>query len=215
MVLVFTTIMLRPRHAGMLDIAFLAGLWMLWPAQPSADRFGLWLHRLTLVVLAAVCVEQISWTVHAVRADVHGSYCGDPATAQFLATNAAGKRVAGFGYESIGPAAWFSGPIYVNQPHPYWVWSRRARVDAQAPAVLATHPDFVVYGGAQIDLSQGDLIDDWYRADEPVIPLSDTYGVLAWAEAHGYRETHRFCGHAWMRGGSAEELCQVILEPQS
>jgi hypothetical protein len=214
MVLVFTSIMLRPRHAGMLDIAFLAGLWMLWPAQPSADRFGLWLHRLTLVTLAAVCVEQISWTVHAVRADVHGPYCGDPATAQFLAAHAAGKRIAGFGYESIGPAAWFSGPIYVNQPHAYWVWSSHARVDAQAPAVLATHPDFVVYGGAQIDLNEGDLIDDWYRADEPVIPLSDTYGVLAWAEAHGYRETHRFCGHAWMRGGSAEELCQVILDPQ-
>ena len=214
MVLVFTSVVMRPRHAGMLAIAFFAALWMLWPARPPAGGFRLWLHRLTLVVLAVVCLEQISWTLHAVRADVRGPYCGDPATAQFLAAHARGKRVAGFGYDSIGPAAWFSGPIYINQPHAWWLWSRNARVDAQAPAVIAAHPDFIVYGGADVDPAQADLIDDWYRAAEPSVPLSDTYGVLAWAETHGYRETHRFCGHAWMRNGYSEELCQVILEPR-
>jgi hypothetical protein len=214
MVLVFTSIALRPHHAGMLAIAFFAGLWMVWPAQAPTDRFRQWLYRLTLLLLAAVCLEQVFWTVHAIRADVRGLYCGDPAAAQFLATHAAGKRVAGFGYNSIGPEAWFSGPIYVNQTHAYWIWSRNAPVDALAPAVLATHPDFVVYGGAEVDAREGDLIDDWYRVDEPRIPLSDTYGVVAWAQAHGYRETHRFCGHAWMRNGSAEKLCQVILEPR-
>jgi hypothetical protein len=214
MVAVFSSVVFRARHAGMLDLTFIAALWVLWPAQPPAGRLRLSLHRLTLLLLAAVCLEQIFWTIHAVRADVRGRYCGDPATAQFLAGHATGKRVAGFGYDSIGPAAWFSGPIYINQPHAYWVWSSHARVDAHAPAVLATHPGFVVYGGAQSDPHQDDLIDDWYRSDEPAIPLNDTYGVLAWAESHGYRETHRFCGHAWMRNGYSEELCQVILEPQ-
>jgi hypothetical protein len=214
MVFVFTSVSIRPRHAGMLAVAFLAALWMLWPAQPPAAGLRAWLHRLTLLLLAVVCLEQIAWTLHAVRADVHGPYCGDPATAQFLAAHAAGKRVAGFGYDSIGPAAWFSGPIYSNQPHAWWVWSSNARVDAEAPAVLATHPDFLVYGGAEVDPRQGDLIDDWYRSAEPEFPLSDTYGVLGFARTHGYRETHRFCGHAWMRNGSAEELCQVILEPR-
>lgn len=214
MVLVFTSVVLRPRHAGMLDVAFIAALWMLWPSRPPDAGFRLWLHRVTLLLIVAVCLEQISWTFHAARADVRGPYCGDPATAQFLAAHARGKRVAGFGYDSIGPAAWFSGPIYINQPHAYWVWSRDARVDAQAPAVLATRPDFIIYGGANLDPRQGELIDDWYRAVEPSIPLSDMYGVLAWAETHGYRETHRFCGHAWMRNGYSEELCEVILEPR-
>jgi hypothetical protein len=214
MVLVFTSVVLRPRHAGMLDLAFVAVLWMLWPAQPPAAGLRRWLHRLTLILLAAVCLEQISWTFHAVRDDVYGPYCGDPAMAQFLAAHAAGKRIAGFGYDSIGPAAWFSRPIYINQPHAYWVWSRSARVDEQAPAVIATRPDFIVYAGADLDPRDGELIDDWYRAAEPGVPLSDTFGVLAWAETHGYRETHRFCGHAWMRNGYSEELCQVILEPQ-
>jgi hypothetical protein len=117
---------------------------MLWPAQAPAAGFRLWLHRLTLIALAAICLEQISWTLHAVRADVHGHYCGDPATAQFLAAHARGKRVAGFGYESIGPAAWFSGPIYINQSHADWLWSSNARVNEQAPAVLSTRPDFIV-----------------------------------------------------------------------
>jgi hypothetical protein len=214
MVALFTSVALRPRHAGMLAIAFFAGLWMIWPAQPPGAGLRLWLHRLTLLCLAAVCLEQISWTLHAVRADMRGPYCGDPAAARFLATQAAGKRVAGFGYDSIGPAAWFSGPIYINQPHAYWLWSRNARVDAQAPAVLATHPDFIVYGGANVDSHDGEVMDGWYRADESTVPLGDTYGVVAWAEAHGYRDTHRFCGHAWMRDGYAEELCQVILEPR-
>lgn len=214
MVAVFTSISLRPRHAGMLAVAFIAALWMAWPAQPPAAGARLGLHRITLVLLAAVCLEQISWTVHAVQSEVRGPYCGDSATAQFLASRAAGKRVAGFGYDSIGPAAWFSGPIYINQPHAYWVWSTNAPIDAQAPAVLATRPDFIVYGGANVNSRQGDLIDDWYHAAEPAIPLTDAYGVLAYAESRGYRETHRFCGHAWMRDGYSEELCQVILEPQ-
>jgi hypothetical protein len=214
MVAVFTSVVCRPRHAGMLATAFFSALWMIWPVQPPTGGARLWLHRLTLLLLTTACLEQVFWTVHAVRADVHGAYCGDPAAAQFLAIHAAGKRVAGFGYDSIGPEAWFSGPIYSNQPHAYWLWSRNARVDERAPAVIATHPDFVVYGGAEVDPREGDLIDDWYRADEPEIPLSDTYGVVAWAEAHGYGETHRFCGRAWMRSGSAEELCQVILEPR-
>jgi hypothetical protein len=65
-----------------------------------------------------------------------------------------------------------------------------------------------------VDPRQGDVIYDWYRVADPTVPLGDRYGVLAWAQTHGYHETHRFCGHAWMRSGSAEALCQVILEPQ-
>ncbi|HTV13177.1 MAG TPA: hypothetical protein VME68_00600 [Acidobacteriaceae bacterium] len=214
MVAVLTSISLRPRHAGMLAVAFIAALWMVWPERLPATGLRLWLHRFTLILLAAVCLEQIAWTLHAVRADVRGPYSGDQSAARFLASQAAGKRVAGFGYDSVGPAAWFSGPIYVNQPHAYWIWSSRAPIDAEAPAVVATHPDFIVYGGANVDPRQGELIDDWYRNDEPDVPLGDTYGVLAYAESHGYRETHRFCGHAWMRNGYSEELCQVILEPK-
>ena len=214
MVIVFTVVALRPHHAGMLAVAFVAALWMLWPEQAPPAGFRLWLHRLTLIALAAICLEQISWTLHAVRADVHGHYCGDLATAQFLVAHARGKRVAGFAYESIGPVAWFSGPIYINQPHACWLWSSNARVNAQAPAVLSTRPDFIVYGGADVDPRQGDVSDDWYRVTDPAVPLGDRYGVLAWARTHGYLETHRFCGHAWMRSGSVEALCQVILEPQ-
>jgi hypothetical protein len=60
------------------------------------------------------------------------------------------------------------------------------------------------------------ITDDWIApnlAQERRTPLNDVYGIIPFAEAHGYRETHRFCGRSFMRAAYAEELCEVALEP--
>jgi hypothetical protein len=90
------------------------------------------------------------------------------------------------------------------------------RIDQQAPATIASHPDVIVVGGFDWSPKNGTITDDWIAptlSELNRIPLNDVYQIIPYAEAHGYRETHRFCGSAFMRQGYSEIECQVALEP--
>jgi hypothetical protein len=216
LVLVFSSMYMAPRHAGMLWESLLVALWLTWPAQPPSTAPRLWLHRIAVAALVLVALGQIWWTTHALWSDIHQPYSGDLAMAKFLHAQPPGQRIAGFYYDTVGPEAYFSQPVYFNQPTAYWAWSRNVRTDQQAPATIATHPDIIVIGGWEWSLRNGNILDDWLPTDPANlnrIPLNDAYRILPYAEAHGYRETHRFCGHAFMRGGYDELLCQIALQP--
>lgn len=216
MVAGFTWMYLAPRHVGMVWEALIASLWMTWPAELSPRWYEKWLHGLTVAALVAVGLNQAQWTAHAVWEDIHQPYSGDEAMAQWLKTNEAGKRIAGFGYHSVGVTGWFDGPLYFNQPATYWIWSQQPRLNARAPFTLAARPDVIIFGGWSWSEHNADVSEDWIKPDLATlnsVPLNDAYHVIDYAEAHGYRETHRFCGHAFMRNGYSEELCQVALEP--
>ncbi len=216
MVLAFTSMYIAPRHAGMLWIAFVAALWITWPAERLTAGRGLGLRRVFVALLLLISVDQIAWTAHAVVSDMHQPYSGDVATARFLAAQPPGTRIAGFYYHTIGAAAFFPHPIFFNQPAAYWVWSENARVNPAAPSAIATHPDVIVIGGYNASPQNDNIVNDWIPpdpADINRIPLGDRYSIVLYAEAHGYRETHRFCGHAFMRYGYAEDLCDVVLQP--
>jgi hypothetical protein len=177
---------------------------------------GLGLRRVFVALLILVAIDQIAWTVHAVASDIHQPYSGDRAMASFLAAQPPGTRIAGFYYHTVGDAAFFPHPVFFNQPHSYWEWSENVRVTPSAPATIATHPDVIVMGGFISSPHDDNIVDDWIApnpADLYRIPLNDRYGVLPYAKAHGYRETHRFCGHAFMRDGYSEELCEIALQP--
>jgi hypothetical protein len=216
MVLIFTSIYLAPRHAGMLWVALVAALWLTWPEEGAAVSWKLWVHRITVAALLLIAGDQAWWTAHAVWADIHGPYSGDVAMAKFLRTQAPGKRIAGFYYHSVGPAALLPHSVYFNQPASYWIWSREVRTDQQAPVTIASHPDVIVVGAFDWNPRNGTITDDWIApnlAELNRIPLNDGYAIIPYAEAHGYRETHRFCGTAFMRQGYSEIECQVALEP--
>jgi hypothetical protein len=216
MVLVFTSMYLAPRHAGMLWTALIASTWLTWPTRAPASWNALWLQRAVVAALAVVAIQQAMWTALAVHADVHHAYAGDTAMAQFLKSKRPGKRVAGFYYYTVGAAAWFRHPIFFNQPHAYWAWSREVRTVQGAPATIATRPDVIVASGMEPSAHDANITDDWIApnlAQERRTPLNDVYGIIPFAEAHGYRETHRFCGRSFMRAAYAEELCEVALEP--
>ena len=201
--------------------SLLATLWLTWPAETRPAEgmnpgWGLWVRRATLAVFVLVGLNQLQWTAHCLWADIHKPYAGDEAMARWIKANAAGKRIAGFGYHSVGVTAWFDHPIYFNQPATYWIWSRTPRINARAPFAIATHPDVIVYGGWDWSPENAEISEDWVKPDLSKlnrIPLDDTYGIVAYAKSHGYRETHRFCGHAFLRSGYSEELCQVALQP--
>jgi hypothetical protein len=216
MVAAFTSMYFAPRHAGMLWIALLSALWITWPAELLTAGRGLGLRRVFVALLLLVCVDQIAWTAHAVASDIHQPYSGDRATARFLAALPHGTRIAAFYYHSIGAAAFFPHPVFFNQPDAYWLWSENVRVNPAAPSAIATHPGVLVIGGFYASLHDDNIVSDWIPPDPAElnrIPLGDRYGILRYAEAHGYRETHRFCGHAFIRYHYSEEYCDVILQP--
>ncbi|MFP5228446.1 MAG: hypothetical protein ACLGXA_12550 [Acidobacteriota bacterium] len=216
MIAVFSSMYLAPRHAGMLWEALVASLWLTWPAKLASNHWQLWLRRATVAALVLVGINQVQWTARSVWDDIHKPYSGDEAMAQWLRTHEAGKSIAGFGYHSIGVAAWFHRPLYFNQPATYWIWSQEPRVDARAPFAIASHPDVILFGGWDWSEHNADISEDWIKPDPATlnsVPLNDDFGIIAYAEAHGYRETHRFCGHAFLRSGYSEELCQVALQP--
>jgi hypothetical protein len=216
----FVWLYLAPRHTGVLFVTFLVTAWLTWPETPDAReqenrRELLWRRALTVAMLL-MAVEQIGWTAHALWSDVRGPYSGGPMTADFLGEHAAGKRVAGFYYHSVAVLPYFARNLYANQHSAgYWDWSSANRSEAQAPATLATHPDYVVVGGFDRG-EQSEVTAGWSAFDDDrglLLPLGDDYRIVPFFEARGYHETHRFCGHAWMRFGYAELLCEMVLEP--
>ncbi len=215
MVVLFRMIDNGPRHAGMLWESLLAGLWLTWPLDaPRGAR--LWLQRVMLAVLVVVALSQAWWTAHAVWGDVHGPYSGDVEMAKFLRSQGPDKKIAGFSYHSVGTAALFDHRIYFNQPTAYWIWSRNVRINQEAQQTIARHPDIIDVGGYELSERNGNITDDWIRPDPRELheaPLNEVFGIIPWAEVHGYRETHRFCGHAFMRDGYSELECQVALQP--
>lgn len=216
MVLAFTSMYFSPRHGGMLWVGFVVALWLTWPETGASTRPQAWLRRITLAALILLSLDQAWWTAHAVWADMHASYSGDEAMARFLSTQGPDKRIAGFYYHTVGVAAWFNHPIYCNQPRAYWIWSRRLHLPQQAPAVIATHPDILVVREVDADRRNGNISDDWVApdpAENKRTAPGDDYRIIPYAEAHGYRETHRFCGRSFMRDGYSEDLCEVALQP--
>ena len=216
MIVLFTWMYLAPRHAGMLWEALIAALWLTWPVELPKRGFALWMHRVTVAALVLVALNQVQWTAHSLHDEIEKPYSGDEAMAKWLKSSEAGKRIAGFGYHSIGVTAWFHGPIYFNQPATYWIWSQEPRNDARAPFAIATHPDVIVYGGWDWSENNADISEDWIKPNPETlneVPLNDAFHIVDYAEANGYRETHRFCGHAFLRSGYSEELCQVALQP--
>ncbi len=173
-----------------------------------------------VAVLTLVCAEQIGWSVRAIVAERRLPYAPDAMTANYLKGKGVGQApeppVAGFGYFSIGPLLYFPRNIYLNQaPHRYWFWSSAEPTPTVWDA-LARHPAFIVVGTFESG-PQGEITRDWEPA-EPVdspSPFGDGYGYARFYQAHGYRQTHVFCGRSDMRSSYAEQMCNIVLEPAS
>lgn len=215
MILFFTSMYMAPRHAGMLWSALLVTLWLTWPAASPADKKARWLHRVTVAVLVVVALDQVWWTAHSVWGDIHQPYSGDVAMAQLLREEGSGKRIAGFYYYTVGVNAWFGHNIFFNQPSAYWQWKTNVRVDQRAPMTIASHPDIIVLGLMSWGKRDSSILVDWAASKRRKTPYppGDVFGITPYAESRGYRITHRFCGHAFMRAAYAEDLCMEALEP--
>jgi hypothetical protein len=186
----------RSWHLGLIWVTLLMILWAAW--NPNADTSpGLNLQKALGAFLFLICLLQFPWTWRAIRYDIDSPYSGAKSTAAYLHTLPANLRIAAFGPESTAVLPYFAGNIFFNQPTTFWFWSTRNTIDMDTPQTVATHPDLILV------LQQFNLA---YRADDNPI--------LDFAQASGYRETHRFCGSIFMHDfQKVPESCYLILQP--
>jgi hypothetical protein len=219
LVLAFTSLYLEPRHAGMVFTCFVVAAWLTWPSRPALPGRRLLLERSTAAVFALVLALQIGWTGRALWRERTLPYSPDRMTAAYLQQNGvdAGpvQQAAGFYYYSVGPLLYFTHNIYFNQPpHRYWLWSTEMRSYSTVQQVLAQHPRFIVIGGYEAG-PDAEITRDWLpnTPPEPGVRRGDFFSIGNYFRQHGYRETHLFCGHSWMRSSWAEQDCALVLEP--
>jgi len=199
-------------HSGLLMVLLMAVAWLTWPQQMPQRLLSRGVEMMLQAVMLVVLVMQIGWTAHALKAERRVPYAGDRETAVFLHEHVAGMRVAGYYSLAPGVEVYFPHKIYFNQPSSYWQYSKDPRLTMSNEDVLAARPDYVVLGTLafrhEMILNQFlPMLDS--NNEEP----GDIQHIGEYFEAHGYRETHRFCGQAPMRDGFSNELCQVVLEP--
>ncbi|RRA48445.1 hypothetical protein D1Y84_09230 [Acidipila sp. EB88] len=227
MVVVFTSLYLAPRHAGMVLTGFVTTLWLTWPRATEAfagtarrPGFSLLLERTTTVLLVLTCAVQITWSFHALRSEHKSPYSPGKLTADYLKSRGVGAAgsglpIAGFYYNSISPLLYFDHNIYFNQPpHRYWYWSTMMRTYGTVQEALAKHPAFIIMGGFE-NGHDAEITRDWQPVTPPApgITLNDWFSITGYFEQNGYHATHVFCGRSWMRSTYAELLCDTVLEP--
>ena len=198
-------------HSGQFLIALIAAVWIALelpaPAPPPSPRFALALTLLALLVASL----QIGWTIHCVRAERFIPYDPGYETEAFLAQHFAGKRVAGFAYESVSTQGYADHNLFFNQPSAFWVWSAPTLINRRRTEALLEHPDAVVVGDAS---TSTEFFYNQITA-KPSIGKRPFYPLTQFWLDHGYHQTHRFCGYRLMRMAYTAEMCEIVLEPDS
>jgi hypothetical protein len=186
----------RSWHLGLIWVTLLMILWAAWdPGADNAPQVNV--QRVLGGYLFLICLLQLPWTWRAIRYDIASPYSGAKATAAYLHTLPANLRVAAFGPQSVAILPYFTRNIFFNQPTTFWLWSTHNTIDQDTPETLATHPDLVI------------LLQQFNSTGS-----ADENPILDYAQASGYRETHRFCGHMFLHEEQkTPDSCYLILEP--
>lgn len=194
-------------HTGQFLIALIGSVWIALRTSTQV-RGARWIQPLFAGVALLAIALQIQWTAHSIRVEAHSPYDPGRATAEFLASNFAGKRVAGYSVFSASVQPYSDHNLFFNWDHAYWVYSKNTWTDLRRTEVLLQHPDAVVVGGGRLDRETAN--NQWMPFAQQ--ELDSTQLVDYWQE-HGYRKTHVFCGSTLFRLGTENTHCEFILEP--
>ena len=200
-------------HMGMLMSVLVGVAWLGYKRNPSARR-PMWLEYSFIGAFVLVLVGQIAWTAISVHEDIEGHYDPGKETAQFMLEHPV-ARTAAFHFWSVSVVPYFKQNPFYNMGSRYWPWAWLSEPDPYYRTVVADHPDRIVYS---IEVSgPGQMRNQW-------IPIGKVTGAqnartLPWdymfkyLHAHGYVETHRFCGTRFSRASFSHRACDIILEP--
>ncbi len=200
-------------HTGIFLLALVAAAWisLRMPEGDALARVRLpWIQPVFASLALLVVLLQIGWSYHCIHSEIYASSDPGRETEEFLAQSYPGKRIAGFGFESVSTQAYTPRSLFFNWPHSYWVWSVNVSTDRRRTEALLQHPDVVV--ADDFFTREDSIFNQWH----PFIPagLRTYVQMIQFWQHNGYRETHRFCGDRFSRFGVEETFCEVILEPE-
>ena len=209
--LLSSQVLILDHHTGQFAIVLIAAVWLSIECAPVKSH-NTGFHSLDAALFGTallVILLQIGWTLRTIGYERKHPYDPGLATANFLRTHDAGKRIAGFSYESVTTEANSTTRLFSNQPAAYWIWSGNTYPDLRRTEARLEQPDVVVQGelieGSEVPFNQwGGL---WEIGQRPYEFILEDW------KNHGYHATHRFCGERLMRMGTSSTFCEVILEP--
>ncbi len=190
-------------HLGFASIAVITTSWIAWRhIKPSWNWAVTYLFAIWLAI-------QLSYSVFAFAWDHKYAYSPDQAAAQYLAhfvdnglplaLTVANKSEVG-AFHSVGLGPYFDHPIFINQPHLYWLWTMHEHTAEQFKEALAQNPAAIV---AMFYTHNNHRFDP--TRDLDIRRLHPLY-------ERGYGVTHVFCGEKPEDLALREEICEIVLE---
>ena len=188
------------RHAGLVVPTAITLCWIAWPELKSYQGWR------PVGICIAICIAvQIAWIIRAIH---HHPYAPDLETARFLAPYVkAGdtmavtyvKRADVNAFHYIGLYPFFDHPIFINEPSPYWLWTKHEHTFDQFDRAMKQKPDIVV----------ATFWDTFHRFD----PAKDQIGPrIERIQKDGYYLTNTFCAEKPEGFDDPEETCFLIYQ---
>jgi hypothetical protein len=196
-------------HSIVVWAALIAVIWLSAEGQEAvANQHRRRRQTIFGVLLLAITIEQTAWT--AAAAFAKAPFDDSLQTERFLSEQTRGRRVASFDYHTVTVLPFTAQPAFFNQRTTYWTWMLRDNTMQSQVEAVATRPDFILVG-------HGYLGDALWR--NQILPVKTTWIrdqpdlISPYLDAHGYRETQRFCGNQPAHFGVSETDCTVVFEP--
>jgi len=196
-------------HAGLTVPVLIAALWLSWPAPGASLAVA---EKAMRVAIALLIATQIGWAVHAAWYDHFHDYSPDKRTAEFLQPYVeAGSQIAVTyvrdrvvrSFHLVGIEPYFRGKIFMNQPYPFWWWSRHDTTEADFPRALSLHPQFVV---AEAEVYEATTAGEAGNLADPEVAAR-----VASIESQGYQLERNFCAIKPERFSYRESLCYLVF----
>lgn len=196
-------------HVNIVTAATVVALWFGWSRSESTSRS---IELIFQVLLLAVFVEQIGWTAHAAAYDIRYPFDPSVELAHFIIPRAVDGSVANIAFEPLAVLPYTSRNIFFNQHTSYWTWKRGTDPDSYIVQTVEQHPRYIL----DAENSFADTIEpDQIMEQVPHGMSYELHDNRAYLQAHGYRQTHRFCSLEPAQFGFYKQTCDVVYEPSS
>jgi hypothetical protein len=197
-------------HASMPLTALIASIWLACDAKTERVRIG-GIDRTFAILAVVVMVEQILWTVSAIRIGMREPFDASVETAHFIDSETGQKEIVGFNHHITTVMPYFHRRLFSDLDTSYWPWTLAADPVSRIDALIGQKPPYILVGAtyagpvspsAQIVPRGGGLTDQKTE-------------IVAYLMNHQYHATHRFCGTQPAHFGYSEQNCLILLEPQN
>ena len=205
------------QHAGMLLIALVSAVWLAAQSAP-ANPVKPALQRSFAFLFVLILALQCAWSWTSISNDRRANYDPGQETAQWLHPWLAlhpSARLAAFSFFSVSVQPYFQRNPFLNVPSSFWQWSWSGNPDPDHARVIARHPDLVLLT-AEFQ-GPGQMRNQWAPLSRIFSPHQELLlphdRIAADLRAHGYRETHRFCGDRFARFSFSYRDCDILFQP--